>query len=396
MSRVTRRSLLSGAFAGSALHLANRSGSLLFAKGAPQPRAQSPQEQIKECVGIFMQKFDVPGVSVAIRRGNESIDRWSFGRPDVEKSDLLNDSYLFRIASISKTFTSVGIFLLVEDGKLKLTDKVFGKGAALEEDYGTPPYHPYITDITVDHLLTHTSGAWHNDSSDPMFRFRDLNAAKLLGHTLDHSYLTAAPPQKFCYSNFGYFVLGRVIEKKCRQPYADFIREKILDKCRISDMVIAGNTPGKRLGNEVAYYGQGEDPYSMNVSRMDSHGGWLATASDLVQFASSLHLILKENSVRTMLSPLTPCPPSAGPVQIPADCTKPLSPPCIPYARGWSVRGEEHGHNGSLPGTSTNLLCTENGICCAVLTNTRRQPTGIIDSDLDKVTRKIIEIYSTT
>ena len=87
---------------------------------------------------------------------------------------------LFRIARVTKPFTSVAIFTLVEQGKLNLSDKFFGPSGVLDNMYGKPPYKQYVTDITVDHLLTHTSGAWPNDSADPMFRFRLWDHKKLI------------------------------------------------------------------------------------------------------------------------------------------------------------------------------------------------------------------------
>ena len=87
---------------------------------------------------------------------------------------------MFRIARVTKPFTSVAIFTLVEQGKLNLSDKFFGPSGVLDNMYGKPPYKQCVTDITVDHLLTHTSGAWPNDSADPMFRFRSWDHKKLI------------------------------------------------------------------------------------------------------------------------------------------------------------------------------------------------------------------------
>ena len=63
-------------------------------------------------------------------------------------------SSLFRIASVTKPITSVAIFSLIEQGKLNLGDKVFGPSGVLGTKYGKPPYQQYVTDVTVDHLLT--------------------------------------------------------------------------------------------------------------------------------------------------------------------------------------------------------------------------------------------------
>ena len=86
------------------------------------------------------------------------------------------------------------------------------------------------------------------------------------------------PATHWAYSNFGYCVLGRVIEKITGQTYENFVQQSILAPCGITDMRIAGNSYRDRAPNEVAYLGQfNENPYNMNVRRMDSHGGWIAT-----------------------------------------------------------------------------------------------------------------------
>jgi len=73
------------------------------------------------------------------------------------------------------------------------------------------------------------------------------------------------PGTSFAYSNFGYCILGRVIEKLTGQTYEKYITENILKRCGISDMRIAGNTLTDRAINEVKYYSQtGGDPYGMN------------------------------------------------------------------------------------------------------------------------------------
>ena len=80
-------------------------------------------------------------------------------------------------------------------------------------------------------------------------------------------------------------MLGRVIEKLSGQTYEQYIKDHILKRCGIVDMQIAGNTLSERAAREVKYYKQIlGDPYGMDVARMDSHGGWIATPGDLTTF----------------------------------------------------------------------------------------------------------------
>ena len=75
-----------------------------------------------------------------------------------------------------------------------------------------------------------------------MFRFKSWDQAKLITWTLENLPLTYAPGQHWAYSNFGYCVLGRVIEKVSGQPYKDYVQQAVLTPCGVTDMQIAGNT----------------------------------------------------------------------------------------------------------------------------------------------------------
>ena len=326
----------------------------------------------------FMRRFNVPGMAVTIADRREIVYEQAFGTSDRETQEAVTSSSLFRIASISKPITSVGIFKLIEKGKLGLDDAVFGPGAILGTAFGTPPYKTYIEDIRVDHLLTHTAGGWPNDATDPMFRFPQMSHAELITWTLDNLALEHPPGIHYAYSNFGYCVLGRVIEKIAQMPYAEYIQQEVLRPCGITDMRIAGNTSIDRAPDEVTYYGQdGEDPYAMNVARMDSHGGWLASATDLVHFAAN---ITGANGKPGLLRPDLAVTMST-PGNADADGE-------IKYARGWNVRDNGRGnwwHIGSLPGTTSVLVRTPGGFCWAALINTRRQPAEQIDLALDQM-----------
>jgi CubicO group peptidase (beta-lactamase class C family) len=321
----------------------------------------------------FMEQFSVPALSVAIARNGQIVYETPFGIADRKEALQTSASSLFRIASVTKPITSVTVFSLIEKGQLNLTDKVFGPSGVLGTKYVSPPFPQYVTDITVDHLLTHTCGGWPNDSTDPMFQHDSWDHAKLISWTLKNLPLAYPPGQHWAYSNFGYCVLGRIIEQVTGQPYASYVQNNILSACGISDMAIAGNKLNQRLPNEVVYFGQyDEDPYKMNVTRMDSHGGWLATPADLVQFLNHVPNLLKPETIRIMTTP-APAYPQASPAK---------------YARGWMVRNNGLGnwwHNGSLPGSTTIMVRTSTGLSWAALASTRTEPSNVIDTALDEM-----------
>jgi CubicO group peptidase (beta-lactamase class C family) len=247
---------------------------------APLPFERATMEALARS---FMSSYGVPALSFAVGYAGKIVHQDAFGLADRDSKEALTPEHLFRIASVSKPITSVSIFRLIEQNRIRLTDKVFGRGAILGTDYGAPASRG-IDQITLEHLLTHTAGGWSNDGRDPMFTFPQMSQAELIAWTIANRPLDHSPGESYAYSNFGYCVLGRVIEKLTGRPYADHVRAEVLRRCDITDMTIAGNTLDERQPSEVRYFGQSDNPYGMNVRRMDSHGGWLARPADLVRF----------------------------------------------------------------------------------------------------------------
>jgi CubicO group peptidase (beta-lactamase class C family) len=308
----------------------------------------------------FMSAHSVPGLSVAVARSGTVVYQRGFGLADRETKERVTPAHLFRIASVSKPITSVTLFRLVENQRLTLEDFVFGARGILGDAFGRRPYKQWVEEIRVKHLLTHTCGGWQNDGSDPMFRNVLIDQPELIRWTIANAALEHPPGERYAYSNFGFCVLGRVIERLTGVTYEQHVRDTILKPCGVSGMRIAGNTLAERAPEEVIYYGWGqEDPYGMNVRRMDSHGGWLATARDLAMFASHVdgqspgRNILKPGSIREMTTPSAANPN---------------------YAKGWAVnRVPNWWHTGSLPGTTAIIVRTSSGFCWAALANTREE-----------------------
>lgn len=316
----------------------------------------------------FMTEYDVPGLSIAVSIKGKPAYVEAFGVADRESGEALTPQHRFRIASISKPVTSTGIFTLVEAGKLRLGDYVFGASSILGNDYPTTPTvqslmpsgasRSLVEQITIEHLLTHTTGTWGNQSRDPMFMNQDLKHRELINWTLEHMPLTSPPGQSYAYSNFGYCILGRVIEKLSGRSYEQYIKDAVLKRCGITDMQIAGNTLRERAGNEVKYYSQtGGDPYRMNVARMDSHGGWIATPSDLttlfvhIDGFKDTEQLLTDDSLRVMSTPSA------------------INPR---YAKGLFITANNNWwHSGLLDGTTTISVRTDGDFCWSAFTNTR-------------------------
>ena len=350
----------------------------------------------------FMQQYLVPGMSVAITQGGRLVYAQGFGvaqkwNPAIaifQTPEPVTVWHRFRIASLSKPITSVAIFKLIDQQQLALDRPVFGAGGALGTNFGfdslPAEQADLLAQITVQHLLEHTSGGWSNDNRDPMFIMPELNQQELITWVLRNRPLDHVSGTVWSYSNFGYCLLGRVIEQVSGQPYADFVRKEVLAGCGITTMDIAGDTLAEKKPREVVYYGQPffqkvsaggatvglkfeDDPYAIPVSRMDSHGGWIASAVDLVRFASRIDSLLTPASLKTMTTPTT---------------VRKLEGEDANYGKGWVIAdyriGPQHGpfsvqhnwaHDGSLPGTTSLLVRSSNGFCWAALINTRQATT---------------------
>lgn len=343
----------------------------------PQP-SNSELKAMRAAARTYMDRYGMPALSVCIARRGEVVFSEAFGVADKSSGEPARPDHLFRIASLSKPITSIAVFSLVEAGRVKLSDRVFGPGGLLAERYSVRPDDKDLQAITLDHLLTHTSGGWPNDGRDPMFRFGNQTPVDLLiSETLATQLLDNTPGKAYAYSNFGYCLVGRIIETVTGQSYADFVRDTVLVPSGAVGLQLAGNRLEDRLPTEVRYDGQdGDDPYSMNVNRMDSHGGWVASAPDLVNIL--LH-VDRFKSVKDMLKPAT--------IKTMVTPTK-ASPG---YARGWSVnRYDNWWHTGALPGSTTIMVRTGHGFCWAALTNSRRRNSDA-DLALDNLIWEMVE-----
>jgi CubicO group peptidase (beta-lactamase class C family) len=325
-----------------------------------------------------MSKHDLPGVSLAMAHRGRLKLAACFGWADREQERPLRPRHRFRVASVSKPLTACVVLRLVEDGRLSLNDPVFGPQGRLA-DYYSLSDHPDAANrdrlqrVTVQHLLEHSAGGWGNRQADPMFvpEARGLDHRGLIRWTLEHQPLRRDPGAEFEYSNFGYCLLGRVIEQVTGQPYADVMRELLFAPAGAASLEVGGNTREERLPQEVAYYGQGEDPYgpAMNVRRMDAHGGWVATPIDLVRIA------LRADGFET--------PEDRLAAETLRRATRP-SATGRTYGLGWYVNeAQNYWHTGSFNGGSAMLAWIHDHYCWAVAVNTRSKHPDY-RADLDR------------
>jgi len=319
----------------------------------PPPSGGDGLEQVDELVYRYMSQQGVPGATLAVSRDGKLVYAQAYGFADSESGERMKTDTRSRISSISKSITAVAIMKLMEEGKLDLDDHVFGDDGILGNDFGSQrPYRQYVTDLTIKHCLSHHVGGWGNASNDPTMMRDDLDAQQLLSYIIDYVPLSNPPGTSYAYSNVGFMILGRVIEKITQKTYEQYVQDEILGPVGITGMEIGGNTLEERKPGESRYHSAGA--YTRNFSRRDANGGWVATATDLVRLfvhvdgVATVPDLLEGTTIQTMTTP-------------PFDYQR--------YALGFNIDGSTWSHGGSFPGSRSHWIRTGSGVCAAIMVN---------------------------
>ena len=241
-----------------------------------RPLDPHERQRLADLANAFLKAYDMPGLSVAIMRHGQIAYADSFGLADKSSGERVTNDHLFRIASVSKPITSVGIFTLIEQGKLGLDDKVFGAGGILGAGFAAPAGSS-VSDITVGQLLRHTGGGWSNNP-DPMDDHKSMSQRELIAWTLRNKPLAARPGTRFAYSNFGYCVLGRVIEAASGRSYGEYIQQAVLARCGIEHHAACGERAGRprRARGHLSSPLMGSLREGHGADRLRPEDGWRA------------------------------------------------------------------------------------------------------------------------
>ncbi|MDF7813854.1 serine hydrolase [Hymenobacter sp. YC55] len=350
----------------------------------PQTGRYEPALQpLDDAVQAFLQKWRIPGGAVALTKDGRLVYARGFGLAHRKAQTLVQPTHQFRIASLSKPITAAAIMLLVESQRLQLDSPVFGpRGILADSSYGTLA-DERMAQITIRHLLEHSAGWDREVSTDVMFdpveiaRLMDVyppaGPKSIIRYALNRS-LDFAPGTRYAYSNVGYCVLGRVIEQLTHQPYEDYVQTHLLAPLGITAMRIGASIPTNPETEEVRYYAAlGSHLVPSIFSRsirvpfayggfyleaMDAHGGWIASAPDLLRFLVAVDGFATKPD---LLSPAT--------LQ---QMTTPNPDLHSGYGLGWWVNAENSWcHTGSLPGSSALLERTSTGYTWVILLNSR-------------------------
>lgn len=332
---------------------------VLFALAAvaPAPARQAPDDEALakkiDAVLAAVYKPGQPGAAVIVRKDGRTVLRKGYGMADLELGVPVAPDMVFRLGSVTKQFTAVGVLLLAQEGKLGLRDEI---------TRFLPDYPTQGRTITVEHLLTHTSGIQsYTDLPEwlPLWR-KDFTLKELIDLFKDKP-MRFEPGERWEYNNSGYILLGAIIEKVSGMTYEAFVDSRIFKPLGLkqsyygsAERVIPRRIPGYQMGKG----GFVNAPY-LSMTQPYAAGSLLSTVDDLAVWSEAVfagRVVGEEWLVKA----LTPYKLANG--------------ESTGYGYGWFIgdfgghRSIEHG--GGINGfTSYAMTFPEDGVFLAILTN---------------------------
>lgn len=298
-------------------------------------------------------KADEPGAAIIVVKDGKTVLRKGYGLADTEKKVPIQPGDVFRLGSITKQFTAVAILMLEEEGKLSVQDEI---------TKFLPDYPTQGKKITVEHLLTHTSGI-KSYTGMPGFRNivnKDMKPLEVVDFFKNEP-MEFSPGERYAYNNSGYFLLGVIIEKVSGMSYADFVAKRIFEPLGMAHTAFEGF---ERNGvKRIAGYQRGRAGYEparpMSMTQPYAAGSLVSTVDDMARWDAAI---------------------TAGKLLKPANWKRAFTPYVLnngkptDYGYGWQVRkfqGEEMiEHGGAINGFHTQgMRLPASRIYVAVLTN---------------------------
>lgn len=353
----------------------------------------------------FLKRWEIKGASLAIMKDEQLVYFKGYGWANEEDSVKMEPSHVMRIASLSKLITATAIMKLCQENTISLNDKVFGESGILNDPLFMNIRDKRAKNITIENLLRHQAG-FTMHRGDPLFTVReimiwdDLDEVPTMDDIIVHvlkQRLGFVPGTSSKYSNVGYLILSKVIEKVSGLTYEQYCKEHILSPAGCYDIHLANNLYHQRRHNEVRYYEPSTAtpilPYNKhindslprsyggnNIEGLYGAGGWVASPVEILKFVASIDGkpdvpdILSIESIEYMID-------------------REGGKPSI----GWSNSGKNvsWSRTGSLAGTSAMIKVQNNGLSWVFITNTScwkgSDFTRYIDSQMRNTLSRIAE-----
>lgn len=247
-------------------------------------------------------KPNEPGISILITNKNGVIYKKAFGSANIELNVAMQPDMVFRIGSITKQFTAIGILQLVEQGKISLQDSV----QKFIPDFPSKNYT-----ITIENLLTHTSGIIDYTSMndpDPYIERRDFTPEFLINYFKNEP-LKFQPGTKYSYSNSNYVLLAYIIEKVSGKGYHDYIKENVLKPAGLTNTYYADESTivPKRVTGYTRYKDFYKNCDYQAISLGYGCGDLMSTVEDLYKWNNALlaYKLVKKETLEKAFTPFT-------------------------------------------------------------------------------------------
>lgn len=324
---------------------------MLISGSFPMLSAQKPEKDFDEFIRS-QYKTDEPGAAVLVARDGKVIYRKGFGMANLELNTAMKPEMVFEIGSMTKQFTAVSILMLMEQGKLNLSDEI----TRFIPDY---PVHGHK--ITIHHLLIHTSGIKSYTGMmewAPLWR-KDMQPMEMIdlfkGQPMDF-----APGEKYLYNNSAYFLLGYIIEKASGLTYPRFLEENIFKPLQMNNTYYGSHK--QIIPNRAAGY-QNQNGFTnaeyLSLTQPYSAGSIMSNVDDLLKWQTAINenRLVKKGTIQLALTGYT------------LNDGNPIH-----YGYGWSLN-EINGsptieHGGGIFGYTTNGIWLPNEkVYVVMLTN---------------------------
>lgn len=223
-----------------------------------------------------------PGAAALVIKDGKVILRKGYGVADMELGVPVEPDMIFRLGSITKQFTAVAILMLAEQGKLSLQDEI---------TKFLPDYPTQGKTITVEHLLTHTSGIKSYTSMPewlPLWR-KDFSVKELVD-LFKNQPMEFAPGERWNYNNSGYVLLGAIIEKASGLTYEEFLQKNIFGPLGMKHSGYGNIAP--IIPRRIPGYSKGKNgfenaPY-LSMTQPYAAGSLISSVDDLAVWNDSL------------------------------------------------------------------------------------------------------------
>ena len=326
----------------------------------------------------------VPGGSLSLAKDGRLVYARGFGLASVEGPIPVRPTTMFGLASVSKSITAIAILKLFDQGRLGLEDRAY---SILRDITPLPGDHidPRTREITVRQLLNHSSGYTQQPDKAEVSRRLGIPRPKLreddvikafLGHRLGFD-----PGTKQVYSNFGFVLLGAIVERLLGMAYGPAVHRLVFRPMGIFRPRLGHGGP-ERPDTARPYGPAGKQLPPIDIPGAPA-GGWIASTVDLVRFLAAINGFLSPNAMREMLRP--PEPP-----------LKPRSNGTW-FGLGWdgvreSRQGPSYSKNGGMAGVRSVIGHLPGNVDWAVAFNGGRDIPGQMGVDaqaLQLITKEI-------